>query len=169
MRLPTALRALLRERVAHLNEVTDIQVDASAITVSIMPPLHREAKDGNGVSSWRVVLKESWHILVQGLGLQGQAVRYDIALPQFAYLQRTGEPLVFTVPIVGIHTNWLVTDEVLAKARSLQADGHSAGEIARLLKNWDAIEVDTCTVQQWLGEQLPQIPIPRSRSLVVPT
>ncbi len=143
-----------------MNEVTDIEVDPSAITISILPRVEADGFRTHLARSARMTRTESQHILVQGLGIQGRALRYDVAVPQFTYNENSDLDVTFPWPVAGISLQWRVTHEVLAKAAYLQARGQTPEMVAELLHHLYAIEADVPTVHAWLA-------VPAQRALTV--
>lgn len=169
MRLPTALRSLLAEWVVRANDVTDIQVSASAITISIVPHLDGDGYHAHSAYRADLIHADSQHIIVQGLGVQGRALRYDLAIPCFTYSDGVAQPVTSPWPIAGIAIAWRVTDEVLAKAAYLQARGLTPEMIAEFLSDLYGVETDAATVQEWLSEPIQSAKLNRSstRSMIV--
>lgn len=66
---------MFSERAVRLNDVTDIQVSASAITISIAPRVNENSLRPEAARS--LTRMDSEYIIVQGLGVQGRVLRYE--------------------------------------------------------------------------------------------
>lgn len=167
MRLPTALRSLLAEQVVRANDVTDIQVSASSITISIIPHLDGDGFRTHSAHRAHLIHADSQHIIIQGLGIQGRALRYDVAIPYCAYSDGAAQQVTFPWPIAGIANDWRVTDEVLAKAFYLKARGLTPEMIAELLSDLYGVETDAATLREWLSEPIQRVPQVQRQSIPV--
>jgi hypothetical protein len=169
MRLPTALKILLSERLVLENEVTDIQVNESAITVSVVLRVNARRLGSDSVRHIHAVPTDSQHMTVQGLGLQGRALRYNVTIPYFAAANGRHKIARIPWPVPGIYVDWQVTDEVLAKAVYLANCGQSPDMIAQLLGDLYGVETNATRVKQWLSDHgKAQHPLPARIAASVP-
>ena len=110
-----SIKTFLSERAAQENKITAVEVTATTITVSLMPKigLTYERPDCQGaVAPYRY---DSETVTIQGLGIQGKMLRYQVTNVRLGYLNDAGEFKTFIAPVAGVRTDWLVTDEVVDK------------------------------------------------------
>ena len=108
-----------------------------------------------------VHLHDSETISVQGLGIQGRAVRYTVKMQRVAYVNDGGTFFTFTVPLSGIRTDLLVTDEVVERAMYFLIDrNQSLPATVELLRELYQVETSSSALERWKtgeAEQLPSV------------
>ena len=100
-------------------------------------------------------------LTVQGLGVQGKALRYQVKSIRLGYINDAGKFTTFTVPIPGIRTDLLVTDEVVDKALYLNVDRNlSLPVTADMLADLYQVQTSASALDRWKvgeAERLPSI------------
>jgi hypothetical protein len=98
---------------------------------------------------------------VQGLGIQGKALRYQVKSIRLSYLNDAGKFTTFTVSVPGIRTELLVTDEVVDKALYLNVDRNlSLSVTAEMLADLYQVQTSSSALDRWKvgeAERLPSI------------
>ena len=100
-------------------------------------------------------------LTVQGLGIQGKALRYQVKSIRLGYLNDVGKFTTFTVPLPGIRSDLLVTDEVVDKALYLNVDRNlSLPVTAEMLSDLYQVHTSSSALDRWKvgeAERLPTI------------
>jgi len=98
-------------------------------------------------------------LTVQGLGVQGKAIRYEVKSIRLGYLNDAGTFTTFTVPIPGIRTDLLVTDEVVDKALYLHVDRNlSLPVTAAMLRDLYQVETSSSALDRWKAREAQALP-----------
>lgn len=106
-------------------------------------------------------LHDSETLSVQGLGIQGRAVRYTVKMQRVAYVHDGGILVTFTLPLAGIRTDLWVTDEVVERAMYFLIDrNQSLPATVALLRELYQVETSSSALERWktgAAEQLPSV------------
>jgi hypothetical protein len=159
MNQDVAITALLTERAAQANTITDVRVTDSTILISLQPPVAATYQRPDCLSPVTAVYHDSEIITVQGLGMHGKALRYQVKSIRLGYLNDAGTFTTFTVPIPGIRTDLRVTDEVVDKALYLNVDRNlSLPMTAAMLRDLYQVETSSSAVERWKATQAQALP-----------
>src|SRR6202007_2301948 len=102
MKPDISLKWLLTERAAQENIITGYQVTDTLITVHLKPKIAKVYERPDCQEPVKVE-HHDWEILtIQGLGLQGKALRYQVQSIRLGYLNDVGKFSTFSVPLAGI-------------------------------------------------------------------
>ena len=148
------IKSLLSERAAQENSISKIEVTASTITVHLVPKIamHYERSDAKEPVSAEYHDSES--VLIQGLGIQGKALRYRVVRIRLGYVNDAGELKTFTVPIAGIRTELLVTDEVVDKMLYFNVERNmSLGDTVQMLQDVYGVQTSTSALDRWKNRE----------------
>lgn len=161
MKQALSIRLLLTERAAQDNIITGVNISPSTITVRLKPKIKKVYDRPDCQKPVTVEPHDSEVLTVQGLGLQGKALRYQVKSIRLGYLNDAGKFTTFTVPIPGIRTDLLVTDEVVDKALYLNVDRNlSLLVTAEMLADLYQVQTSSSALDRWKvgeAEQLPTI------------
>jgi hypothetical protein len=151
--------SLLSEQTVQHNLVTDVRVTDSIILVYLKPKLAARSQRPDCQAPVAVQRYASETIVVQGLGLQGKALRYVVETVRLAYFNDAGRLVTFTAPLPGIRTDLLVTDEVVDKALYLIVDrNHSLPVAAEMLHDLYRIETSSSALDRWKANEAEGLP-----------
>jgi len=155
------IQALLTERAAQENMITHVEVSDTTITVHLEPKVASSYERPDCQKPVKVERHDSDSLVVQGLGVQGKAVRYQVKSIRLGYLNDAGQFTTFTVPVSGVRTDLLVTDEVVDKALYLNVDRNlSLPVTAEMLQDLYQVETSRSALDRWKrgeAEALPSI------------
>jgi len=155
----TPLNVLLNERVARENIVNAIEVTDTTITVTLTPHLHSHYIRPDCQSPVSVRYYDDDMLVVQGLGLHGKALRYQVTSIRASYLNDAGEFRTFMIPIPGIHTQRLITDEVLEMMLYLNVDcNHSFPMTAKMLQDMYGVTTSVSALERWKTHEADRLP-----------
>lgn len=155
------IKSLISERAAQANIITGIEVTESSITINLEPKIETqyERADTKKPVSAEYHDRETLHI--QGLGIQGKALRYRVVSTRLGYVNDAGDLKTFTVPIPGIRTDLLVTDEVVDKMLYFNVDRNlSLAETVQMLQDVYGVQTSISAVERWKtgeAEALPSV------------
>lgn len=156
-----SIKLLLTERAVQENIVTGVNITGSTITVKLKPKIEKVYDRPDCQKPVAVERHDSEVLTVQGLGIQGKALRYQVESIRVGYLNDTGQFTTFTVPIPGIRTDLLVTDEVVDKALYLNVDRNlSLPVTAEMLADLYQVQTSSSALDRWKvgeAERLPSI------------
>jgi len=159
MRQNMPLNALLNERAAHENIVSAIEVTDTTITVSLTPHLHSHYLRPDCRSAVSVCYYDDDTFVVQGLGIHGKALRYQVTSIRASYLNDAGEFRTCMIPIPGIHTKRLVTDDVLEMMLYLNVDcNHSLPMTATMLHDMYGVTTSVSALERWKNHEADRVP-----------
>jgi len=159
MNQDVAITALLTERAAQANTITDVQVTDSTILISLQPQVAATYHRPDCRSPVTAVYHDSEIITVQGLGVQGKALRYQVKSIRLGYLNDAGTFTTFSVPIPGIRTDLRVTDEVIDKALYLNVDRNlSLPVTAAMLRDLYQVETSSSALDRWKAGEAQALP-----------
>jgi hypothetical protein len=116
------LVSLFTERAVQENQVTDITMTDSVITIHLQPKVAARYVRSDCQKPVLVRFHENAVFTVQGLGIPGRAVRYVVTRPRVSYINDAGKFVTFVVPLPGIRSDLCVTDEVVEKALYFNVD-----------------------------------------------
>jgi hypothetical protein len=153
------LSLLLTERAVRENIVRDIEVTDTTITVTLTPKLQSYYERPDCQSAVSVSYHDDDTLLVQGLGIQGKALRYQVRSIRAGYLNDAGKFCTFMIPIPGIRTNLLVTDEVIDKMLYLNIDcNHSFPMTVQMLRDLYGISTSVSARERWKNSEADSLP-----------
>jgi hypothetical protein len=156
-----SIKSLLTERVAQENIITGIKVTSSTITIKLKPKVKSVYDRPDCQKPVTVERHDSEVLTVQGLGIQGKALRYQVKSIRLGYINDSGKFTTFTLPVPGIRTDLLVTDEVVDKALYLNVDRNlSLPVTAEMLADLYQVKTSSSALDRWKvgeAEQLPSI------------
>jgi len=156
-----ALLALFTDRAVQQNRVTDITLTDSVITLSLEPEIVARYVRPDCQHPVAVQPHDCEEITVQGLGVQGRALRYRVKTRRVAYTNDAGKFVTFTVPVPGLRTDLLVTDEVLEQALYFIIDRNlSLPVTAEMLRELYQVDTSASALERWKtmeAEQLPSV------------
>lgn len=161
MKPELSIKLLLTERAAQENIVTGVDVSGATITVKLEPKVEKVYDRPDCQQPVRVERHDSEVLTVQGLGIQGKALRYQVKSMRLGYRNDAGQFTTFTAPIPGIRTDLLVTDEVVDKALYLNVDRNlSLPVTAEMLTDLYQVQTSSSALDRWKvgeAERLPSI------------
>ncbi len=156
-----SIKDLLSERAAQENIITEIEVTENTITVNLEPKVETQYERADAKEAVLAEYHDSDVLLIQGLGIQGKELRYRVVSTRLGYVNDEGKLITFTVPIPGIRTDLLVTEEVLDKMLYFNVDCNlSLGDTVQMLQDVYGVQSSTSALDRWkLGEAeaLPSI------------
>ena len=159
MAVNLSLLSLFTEQAVQKNRVTNIAISKSAITIQLeaMVASHYVRPDCQRPVSVR--FHDSETITVQGLGVQGRAVRYTVKMQRVAYVNDAGTFVTFTVPLPGLRTDLLVTEEVVERAMYFLIDrNQSLPATAELLRELYRVETSSSALERWKTAEAEALP-----------
>lgn len=161
MRQELPIRLLLTERAVQENIVIGVEVSDTEIAVKLKPKVKEVYERSDSQQPVRVEGHGSEELTIQGLGVQGKAVRYQVQSIRLGYHNDGGKFSTFTVPVPGIRTDLLVTEEVVDKAMYLNVDRNlSLPVTAEMLADLYQVQTSGSALDRWkIGEanRLPSI------------
>jgi hypothetical protein len=159
MKQDISIRLLLTERAAQENIVTGVTLSPSTITVKLKPKVQKVYERPDCQKPVTVEPHDSEVLTVQGLGIQGKALRYQVKSIRLGYTNDAGKFTTFTVPIPGIRTDLLVTNEVVDKALYLNVDRNlSLPVTAEMLADLYQIQTSSSALDRWKAGEAEQLP-----------
>ena len=154
-----SIRLLLTERAVQENIVTGINITGSTITVKLKPKEQKVYDRPDCQKPVTVERHDSEVLTVQGLGIQGKALRYQVKSTRLGYINDAGKFTTFTVPIPGIRTDLLVTDEVVDKALYLNVDRNlSLPVTAEMLSDLYQVQTSSSALDRWKVGEAKRLP-----------
>lgn len=156
---PVYIQQLLTERAVRENHVTAVAVTENCITVTLEPQLPRVHERGDCQHPVPAKYHDSTMLTVQGLGVQGKALRYHIKSTRLGYVNDAGQFITFTVPLVGIRTDLLVTEEVVDKVLYLNVDRNlSLPVTAEMLGELYQVQTSASALDRWKRNAAAKLP-----------
>jgi len=156
-----SIKALLSERAAQENIITKVEVTETTIVVGLMPKIELRYERPDCQEAVEASYHDSETVRVQGLGIQGKALRYQITTIRLGYLNDAGEFKTFTAPVPGVRTELLVTDEVIDKFLYFNVDrNQSLAESVQMLQDVYRVQTSVSAVDRWKkgeAEALPSV------------
>jgi hypothetical protein len=161
MKQELSIESLLTERAIRENIVTGVNITDLTITIKLKPDIKKVYDRPDCGKPVSVEQHDGEVLTVQGLGIQGRALRYQVESIRLGYLNDVGKFITFTVPIPGIRTDLLVTDEVVDKALYLNVDRNlSLPVTAGMLADLYQVKTSSSALERWKvgeAERLPGI------------
>jgi len=161
MKQELTIKQLLTERAAQENIVTGVEVRGSTITVKLKPKVKKMYDRADCQQPVSVEPHDSEIVTIQGLGIQGKALRYQVKSVRLSYINDAGKFTTFTVAVPGIRTDLLVTDEVVDKVLYFNVDRNlSLPVTAEMLADLYQIKTSASALDRWKvgeAERLPSI------------
>jgi hypothetical protein len=159
MSIPDALHSVFTEKAAQQNRVTDITIEAERITVYLEPDVAKRYARPDCQQPVVVQLHDRETIVVQGLGMQGRALRYVVTMQRLAYLNDAGKFVTFTLPMTGLRTDLCVTDEVVERALYLLIDCNLPTPLSvQMLQSLYHIETSESALARWKSGAAAHLP-----------
>jgi hypothetical protein len=153
------LVALFTERAVHQNQVTDITLTDSVITVRLQPKVAAHHVRADCQAPVLVQPHEREVFTVQGLGIQGRAVRYVVTSTRLSYFNDAGKFVTFVVPLLGLRSDLCVTDEVVEKALYFNVDRNlSLAVTAEMLNDLYQVQTSDSALERWKTAEAEQLP-----------
>jgi hypothetical protein len=150
---------LLTEKAVQENIVTGIQVTDARIVVNLEPRIAVRYVRPDCQELVAAHRYDHETITVQGLGIQGKALRYVVKTVRLAYLNDAGKLVTFNAPLPGIRTDLLVTDEVVDKALYLIVDRNISLPIAaEMLHDLYQVETSSSALDRWKAAEAEALP-----------
>ena len=159
MKPDLSIKSLLTERAAQENNITGYQVTESTITIHLKPKVGKVYIRPDCREPVEVERHDSEILTIQGLGLQGKALRYQVQSIRLGYLNDAGKFTTFSVPLPGLRTDVLVTDEVIDKMLYLNVDRNlPLPVVAEMLRDLYQVETSTSALDRWKSSAAAALP-----------
>jgi hypothetical protein len=159
MKPDISIKSLLTERAAQENIITGYQITDRLITVQLKPKVAKVYERPDCQKPVAVEHHDREILTIQGLGLQGKALRYQVQSIRLGYLNDAGKFTTFTVPLPGIRTDVLVTDEVMDKMLYLNVDRNlPLPVVAEMLRDLYQIETSSSALDRWKNGEAAALP-----------
>ncbi len=159
MKPDLSIKSLLTERAAQENMITGYQVTDRAITIHLKPRVAKVYERPDCREPVVVERHDSEILTIQGLGLQGKALRYQVQSIRLGYLNDEGKFSTFSVPLPGIRTDVLVTDEVIDKMLYLNVDRNlPLPVVVEMLHDLYQVETSTSALDRWKSSEAAALP-----------
>jgi hypothetical protein len=159
MAVNPALLSLFTEQAVQKNHVTNITISKSTITIQLEAVVEARYVRSDCQHPVAVHLHDSEIITVQGLGVQGRAVRYSVKMQRVAYVNDAGTFVTFTVPLAGLRTDLLVTDEVVERAMYFLVDCNQSLPVTEeLLRELYQVETSPSALERWKTHEAEKLP-----------
>jgi hypothetical protein len=154
-----SIKLLLTERAAQENIITGVAISGSTITVKLEPDLKKVYDRPDSQKSVGVERHDREVLTIQGLGIQGKALRYQVQSIRLSYINDAGKFTTFTVPIPGVRTDLRVTDEVVDKALYLNVDRNlSLSVTAQMLADLYQVKTSASALDRWKVGEAQRLP-----------
>lgn len=159
MAVNSALLSLFTEQAVQKNRVMNIIISKSTITIQLESVVDAQYVRPDCQQPVVVHLHDSETISVQGLGVQGRAVRYSVKMQRVAYVNDAGTFVTFTVPLTGLRTDLSVTDEVVERAMYFLVDRNQSLPVTvELLRELYQVETSTSALERWKTAEAEKLP-----------
>lgn len=153
------LVSLFTERAVQQNQVTDITLTDSVITICLQPLVAACYVRSDCQSPVRVRPHESEVYTAQGLGIHGRALRYVVTRPRVSYVNDADQFVTFVVPLSGVRSDLGVTDEVVEKALYFNVDRNlSLAVTAEMLNDLYQVHTSDSALERWKNTEAEQLP-----------
>jgi len=157
----TSIKPLLSERAAQENTITDVEVTDTTITVSLRAKTELKYERSDCQETVVVYYYDSETVVIQGLGIQGKALRYQVTNVRLGYLNDAGDFKTFIAPVPGVRSDLLVTDEVIDRFLYFNVDRNlSLAESVQMLQDVYGVQTSVSAVGRWKtgeAEALPSV------------
>jgi len=159
MTVNPALLSLFTEQAVQKNSVTNITISKSVITIHLEAIVGSHYIRPDCQAPAAVHLHDSETLSVQGLGVQGRAIRYAVKMQRVAYVNDGGTFVTFTVPLSGIRTDLWVTEEVVERAIYFLIDrNQSLPATVELLRELYQVETSSSALERWKTAEAEKLP-----------
>lgn len=159
MKPDLSIKSLLTERAVQENIITGYQITTTTITVHLKPKVAKVYERPDCHEPVSVEHHDREILTIQGLGLQGKALRYQVQSIRLGYLNDAGKFTTFSVPLPGIRTDVLVTDEVMDKMLYLNVDRNlPLPVVAEMLRDLYQVETSTSALDRWKSGEAAALP-----------
>jgi len=159
MKPDLSIKSLLTERGAQENIITGYQITDTTITVHLKPKVVKVYERPDCHEPVSVEHHDREILTIQGLGLQGKALRYQVQSIRLGYINDAGKFTTFSVPLPGIRTDVLVTDEVMDKMLYLNVDRNlPLPVVAEMLGDLYQVETSTSALDRWKSGEAAVLP-----------
>jgi Transposase len=153
------IKTFLSERVTQENIITDVEVTGTTIRVSLTPKIEKKYERPDCQEAVVAYYNDSETVTVQGLGIQGKALRYQVTNIRLGYLNDAGEFKTFNAPVTGVRSDLLVTDEVVDKFLYFDVDrNQSLAESVQLLQDVYGVQSSVSAVERWKKGEAEALP-----------
>lgn len=153
------LKNLLSERAVHKNIVTNFKVTETRLLIELSPEIDEYYQRSDCQFPTRVGYHDHEIIPIQGLGIQGKAVIYQVKRVRLCYTNDNGQFITFVAPMPGIRFDLLVTDEVVDKAMYLMIDqNQSLSAVAKELFDLYQVNTSTSALERWKTKEADKLP-----------
>ena len=153
------LLSLFTEQAVQKNRVTNITISKSTITIQLEAVVASHYVRSDCHDPVAVHLHDSETISVQGLGVQGRAVRYSVKVQRVAYVNDAGTFVTFTAPLPGLRTDLLVTEEVVERAMYFLVDrNQSLPTTVEILRELYQVETSKSALERWKTAEAEKLP-----------
>ena len=153
------IKTLLTERAAQENIITGYQVTESTITIHLKPKVATMYERPDCREPVKVERHASEMLTIQGLGVQGKALRYQVQRMRLGYRNDAGKFSTFSVPLPGIRTDVLVTDEVFDKMLYLNVDRNlPLPAVVEMLRDLYQVETSSSALDRWKSSEAAALP-----------
>jgi len=154
-----SLSRLLTERAIQEHSVKGITVTDTTITVTLAPKLDVSYARPDCQSPVLVRFHDTETLLVQGLGIQGNALRYRVTSIRASYFNDAGAFRTFMIPLPGIRTNLLVTDDVIDTMLYVNVDcNHSLAMTTKMLQDVYGVTTSVSALERWKNAEADRLP-----------
>lgn len=160
-RTSSSIQIPFRNTVIESNVVTEVVEEEGALVIGIEPRRPEVYQPQQGEPAVRYEVYATDEIVVQELGLPGQAVRYRVAVKRARYADADAVINSFTLPIPGVSLRLGMSKAVIEKTLYFMVDrNESLDETVTLL--WDLYRVKTSTsaldrIKRAASEGLPTL------------
>jgi hypothetical protein len=159
MKPDLSIKSLLTERAAQENIITGYQITDTTITVHLKPKVAKVYERPDCHEPVSVEHHDREILTIQGLGLPGKALRYQVQSIRLGYLNDAGKFSTFSVPLPGIRTDVLVTDEVMDRMLYLNVDRNlPLPVVAEMLGDLYQVETSTSALDRWKRGEAAALP-----------
>lgn len=159
MAVNTALLSLFTEQAVQKNRVLNITITPAIITLQLEAEVAAQYVRPDCQQPVAVHLHDSETISVQGLGVQGRAVRYKVKIQRLAYVNDANTFVTFTIPLPGLRTDLSVTDEVVERGLYFLIDrNQSLAATVELLRELYQVETSTSALDRWKTAEAEKLP-----------
>jgi len=157
--MKATIKTFLSERITQENTFTDVEVTGSTIRVSVTPKIEKKYERPDCQEAVSACYNDSETVTVQGLGIQGKALRYQVTNIRLGYLNDAGEFKTFNAPVPGVRSDLLVTDEVVDKFLYFDVDrNQSLAESVQLLQDVYGVQTSVSAVERWKKGEAEALP-----------
>lgn len=159
MKPDLSIKSLLTERAVQENIITGYEITDTTITVHLKPKVVKVYERPDCQEPVEVAHHDREILTIQGLGIQGKALRYQVQSIRLSYLNDAGKFTTFSVPLPGIRTDVLVTDEVMDRMLYLNVDRNlPLPVVVEMLRDLYQVETSTSALDRWKSGEAAGLP-----------